>query len=83
MAPKGRGKLGARRCDSHAKRPSGIAPASRKGVFPVKTAITIIADLVRSLVISGIATAGLLLLIVAGAASTGYGLWRLWRRSRR
>jgi ABC-type glycerol-3-phosphate transport system permease component len=49
----------------------------------VKTAITIIADLVRSLVISGLATASVLLLIVAGAATTGYGLWRLWRRSRR
>ncbi len=49
----------------------------------MKTAITIIADLVRSLVISGLATASVLLLIVAGAATTGYGLWRLWRRSRR
>lgn len=51
--------------------------------MPVKTAITIIADLVRSLVISGLAAAGLLLLVMAGSATAGYCLWRLWQRARR
>jgi hypothetical protein len=46
----------------------------------LKTAITIVADLVRSLVISGLAAASLLLLIVAATAAAAYGLWRLWRR---
>jgi ABC-type glycerol-3-phosphate transport system permease component len=55
----------------------------RKGAFFVKTAITIIADLLRSLVISGVATASVLLLIVAASAMAGYGLWRLWLRTRR
>ena len=49
----------------------------------LKTAITIVADIVRSLVLSGIAAGCMLLLIGAASATTGYCLWRLWQRTRR
>jgi hypothetical protein len=49
----------------------------------MKTAITIVADLVRSLVLSGLAAAGTLLLIAAASVTTGFCLWRLWQRARR
>ncbi|WP_197412350.1 hypothetical protein [Novosphingobium sp. Fuku2-ISO-50] len=49
----------------------------------MKTAITIVADIVRSLVLSGIAAGCMLLLIGAASATTGYCLWRLWQRTRR
>jgi ABC-type glycerol-3-phosphate transport system permease component len=49
----------------------------------MKTAITIVADLVRSLVLSGLAAAGTLLLVAFASATTGYCLWRLWQRARR
>ena len=48
----------------------------------MKTAITIVADLVRSLVLSGLAAVGLLLLIGLVSAVMMFGLWRLWRRLR-
>ena len=48
----------------------------------MKTAITIVADLVRSLVLSGLAAVGLLLLIGLVLAVMVFGLWRLWRRLR-
>lgn len=49
----------------------------------MKTAITIIAELVRSLVLSGL-SAGLMLLALTGAsATTGYWAWRRWRDKRR
>lgn len=44
--------------------------------------MTIVADLVRSLVMSGLAAASVLTLIVAGLVATGYLLWRLLRRAR-
>ena len=49
----------------------------------MKTAITIIADIVRSRVWSGLAAASMLRLIGAASATTGYCLWRLWHRTRR
>jgi ABC-type glycerol-3-phosphate transport system permease component len=49
----------------------------------MKTAIIIIAELVRSLVLSGLAAAGIMLIAVAASATTGYCLWRLWVRVRR
>ncbi len=48
----------------------------------VKTAITIVADLLRSLVVSGLATIATLLLIAAALATAGYGAWRWWRGTR-
>ncbi|WP_420383636.1 hypothetical protein [Novosphingobium sp.] len=49
----------------------------------MKTAITIIAELVRSLVVSGLAAVGMVLMIGAVSATTGYCLWRIWQRGRR
>ena len=49
----------------------------------LKTAITVIAELVRSLVVSGLAAIGLVLAIGAASAVAGYGLWRMWQRARR
>jgi hypothetical protein len=49
----------------------------------LKTAITIIAELVRSLVMSGLAAVGIVLVIGAASATTGYCLWRIWQRARR
>lgn len=49
----------------------------------MKTAITIIADLVRSLVLSGLAVASTLLLLGIALATGGFCLWRLWLRARR
>jgi type IV secretory pathway VirB2 component (pilin) len=49
----------------------------------MKTAITIIADLVRSLVLGGLAVASAVLAVVLLCAMAGYGMWRLWRRARR
>ena len=49
----------------------------------MKTAITIIADLVRSLVLGGLAVAGAVLALVLVSAATGYALWRLWHGARR
>jgi hypothetical protein len=49
----------------------------------MKTAITVIADLVRSLVLGGLAVASVVLALVLVSAVTGYGLWRLWRHVRR
>ena len=48
----------------------------------MKTAITIVADLVRSLVLSGLAAVGFLVLIGLVSAVIMFGLWRLWRRLR-
>jgi hypothetical protein len=58
------------------------AHSSGKGPIQVKTVIIIVAELVRSLVISGLGAAGFALLLVAGLAGGGLGLWRLWRRTR-
>jgi hypothetical protein len=49
----------------------------------MKTAIIIIAELVRSLVLSGLAAAGIMLAVAAASATTGYCLWKLWARGRR
>jgi hypothetical protein len=49
----------------------------------MKTAITVVADLVRSLVLSGLAAASTVLLLGLGSATAGYCLWRLWLRARR
>ena len=49
----------------------------------MKTAMTIVADLVRSVVISGLAAASLMLLTMVAVATIGYGLWWLWRHARR
>ena len=49
----------------------------------MKTAITVVADLVRSLLLSGLAAATTALLIGAVSATTTWCLWRLWRRARR
>jgi hypothetical protein len=50
----------------------------------MKTAITVLADLVRSLVLSGLAAASLALAIGIGVAVAALGVWRLcragWRR---
>lgn len=62
---------------------NGGARVSPIGTMAMKTAITIIADLVRSLVLSGLAAVSLLVLLAAAWVTTGYCLWRLWRRVRR
>jgi hypothetical protein len=49
----------------------------------MKTAIIIIAELVRSLVLSGLAAAGIMLAVVVASAASGYCLWKLWARARR
>ena len=49
----------------------------------MKTVITVVADLVRSLVMSALAAGSLLLLIVAGLAVAAGCVWRLWRRTHR
>jgi len=49
----------------------------------LKTAITIIAELIRSLVVSGLAASGMVLVIGAVSATTGYCLWRICQRARR
>lgn len=48
----------------------------------MKTVITIVADLVRSLAMSGLAAASVLMLMVGAVAVSSYGLWWLWRRAR-
>lgn len=60
-----------------------FAQGSQKSGEKLKTAITIIAELVRSLVMSGLAAGGIVLVIGAASATTGYCLWRLFQRSRR
>ncbi len=60
-----------------------LVQTAQKAGKKVKTAITIIAELVRSLVMSGLAAAGVVLVIGAASATTGYCLWRIWQRTRR
>ncbi len=57
-----------------------ILRESRSGL---KTAITIIAELIRSLILSGLAAAAVMLGLAAVSATTGYCLWRLWQKTRR
>ncbi len=61
----------------------GHGAESPAGFKTLKTAITVIAEIVRSLVLSGLAAAALALAVGAASATTGYCLWRLWQKSRR
>jgi len=82
MGPKNRGKLGQQRCVPRQKLQSGRASPG-KGPFPLKTIIIIVTELVRSLVMSGLAAAIFLATIVAGLAGGSLCLWRMWRHWRR
>ena len=48
----------------------------------MKTVMTILADLVRSLVLSGLMAAGWLALAALTLGAAGFGLWQLWKRVR-
>jgi hypothetical protein len=78
--PKTRGKVAPAREVGHCP---GDGTNRTAGFKHLKTAITVIAEIVRSLVLSGLAAALLALAIGAASATTGYCLWRLWQKSRR